>query len=132
MVSHLSHSFCLVQKHAHLNWPNSLAQFLVLFPFANDSFHFSSEIFELDSNLFVRSLHVDSLFTKIPLTKTIETFVNSLFQYIDILKLLMKLNLGNYYSSMKLCICKLIWQQCDHGLDLLWPVLLQGFRKNNH
>ena len=51
-----------------------MAQFLVLFPFANDSFHFSSEIFELDSNLFMRSLHVDSLFTKIPLTKTIKTF----------------------------------------------------------
>ena len=48
-----------------------------------DSFHFSSEILEQDSSLYMGSLDVDSLFTNIPLEETIDICVNGLFNNVD-------------------------------------------------
>ena len=47
---------------------------------AKDSFSFAKEIVSQDSNLFMASLDVDSLFTNIPLHETIQICVDSLFE----------------------------------------------------
>ena len=51
-----------------------------------DSFHFSSEILEQNSSLYMGSLDVDSLFTNIPLEETIDICVNGLFKDVDTFK----------------------------------------------
>ena len=48
-----------------------------------DSFHFSSEIVEQGSSLFMGSLDVDSLFRNIPLAENFDICVNSFFQDAD-------------------------------------------------
>ena len=74
---------------AAINTPNyKLAKFLV--PIlksltsneykVNDSFAFAEEIVEQDSELFMGSLDVDSLFTNIPLEETIDICTNKLFE----------------------------------------------------
>ena len=45
---------------------------------ATDSFHLAEEICKQDPNLYMASLHVDSLFTNIPLDKTIDICIDSL------------------------------------------------------
>ena len=45
-----------------------------------DSFKFATEIVEQDSNNFMGSLDIDSLFTNIPLEETIEICTNNLFR----------------------------------------------------
>ena len=45
-----------------------------------DSFHFAEEIVDQQHDLFVGSLDVDSLFTNIPLEKTIEICTNELLK----------------------------------------------------
>ena len=42
-----------------------------------DSFHFAEEICKQDSNLYMASLGVDSLFTNIPLDETVDTCINN-------------------------------------------------------
>ena len=49
-----------------------------------DSFKFATEIVEQDSNNFMGSLDIDSLFTNIPLEETIEICTNNLFKNEDI------------------------------------------------
>ena len=49
-----------------------------------DSFKFATEIVEQDSNNFMGSLVIDSLFTNIPLEETIEICTNNLFKNKDI------------------------------------------------
>ena len=44
-----------------------------------DSFHLAEEICQQDSNLHMASLDVDSLFTNIPLNKTIKIYVDNLY-----------------------------------------------------
>ena len=44
-----------------------------------DSFHFAEEICKQDPNLYMASLDVDSLFTNIPLNKTIDICIDSLY-----------------------------------------------------
>ena len=48
-----------------------------------DSFEFAKIICEQDAGLFVASLDVDSLFTNVPLEKTITICVNELFKSIS-------------------------------------------------
>ena len=48
-----------------------------------DSFNFTTEIVEQDSSNFMRSLDIDSLFTNIPLEKSIEICTNNLFKNSD-------------------------------------------------
>ena len=70
-----------------------LAKFLVpkLSPLTSNeytvssSFSFAEEIREQDSNLFMASLDVDSLFTNIPLEETIDICVDGLFQENDVI-----------------------------------------------
>ena len=45
-----------------------------------DSFHFAEEICKQDPNLYMASLDVDSLFTNIPLDKTIDICIDSLYK----------------------------------------------------
>ena len=45
-----------------------------------DSFHFAEEICKQDPNLYMASLHADSLFTNIPLDETIDISIDSLYK----------------------------------------------------
>ena len=45
-----------------------------------DTFHIAEEICKQDPNLYLASLDVDSLFTKIPLDKTIDICIDSLYK----------------------------------------------------
>ena len=45
-----------------------------------DSFHFAEEICKQDPNLYIASLDVDSLVTNIPLNKTIDIYIDSLYK----------------------------------------------------
>ena len=45
-----------------------------------DSFHFAEEICKQDTNLYMASLDVDSLFTNIPLDETIDISIDSLYK----------------------------------------------------
>ena len=65
-----------------------LAEFLLLFltPLTQneytvtDSLHFAEEICKQDTNLYMASLEVDSLFTNIRLDKTIDICIDSLYK----------------------------------------------------
>ena len=48
-----------------------------------DSFAFSGEIAEQDSEFFMEALNVDSLFTNVPLEETIDISTNTLFENIE-------------------------------------------------
>ena len=54
--------------------PSTANEFTVI-----DSFHFAEEICQQDSNLHMASLHVDSLYTNIPLEETIDICVDNLY-----------------------------------------------------
>ena len=68
--------------------PYKLAKFLILIlksltsneHTVKDSFAFAEEIVEQDSEFFMGSLDVDSLFTNIPLEDTIDICANTLFE----------------------------------------------------
>ena len=63
----------------------------------SDSFLFANEIQEQDAQLYMASLDVDSLFTNIPLSETIEICVNNLFSDCESLEGLSKEDFVNYY-----------------------------------
>ena len=46
-----------------------------------DSFEFAKDITNQNSNCFMASLHVDSLFTNVPLDETIKICIDELFKY---------------------------------------------------
>ena len=45
-----------------------------------DSFHFSEKTCKQDPNLYIASLHVDSLFTNIPLDETIDICIDNFYK----------------------------------------------------
>ena len=63
-----------------------------------DSFTFAEEIIEQDSEFFMGSLDVDSLFTNIPLEETINICANILFEYTARVEGLSKNNLRFFLS----------------------------------
>ena len=64
-----------------------------------DSFTFAEEIIEQDSEFFMGSLDVDSLFTNIPLEETINICANILFEYTARIEGLSKNNLRFFFIS---------------------------------
>ena len=60
------------------------------------SFLFGKEIVEQDSSFYMGSLDVDSLFTNIPLEKTINICTESIYNQNDSVEGLNNLNLRNY------------------------------------
>ena len=50
-----------------------------------DTFAFAEEIVHQDGKLFMGSLHVDSLFTNIPLEETINIWTNLLYNNVDVI-----------------------------------------------
>ena len=63
-----------------------------------DSFHFAEEICEQDPSLSMGSLDIDSLFTNIPLDKTIDICINQLFANADTVE-------GFTRSELKQLLC---------------------------
>ena len=75
----------------------SILSFLTINEFTNkDSFSFAKEIIEQDSNFYMGSLDVDSLFANIPLEETINTCTESIYDQNDSIEGLNNLNLKNY------------------------------------
>ena len=68
--------------HTYLQTSKVLLSFLTLLTqnvyTVTDSFHFAEETCKQDPNLYMASLDVDSLFTKIPLDETIDICIDSL------------------------------------------------------
>ena len=80
-----------------------------------DSFTFGDEILTRDSHLHMASFNADALFTNIPLDKTIDICINSLFQtpetlvngisknyFHDLLNLVMK---ESFFTFKGYCVC---------------------------
>ena len=63
-----------------------------------DSFAFAEEIVEQDSEIFMGSIDVGSLFTTIPLEETIDICTNTLFQNIEKVKGLSKIKFKELLS----------------------------------
>ena len=66
-----------------------------------DSFAFAEEIVEQDSEFFMGSLNVDSLFTNIPLEETIDTCINRLFENIEKVEDLSKIEFKELYLLLQ-------------------------------
>ena len=62
-----------------------------------DSFHFAEEIIDRETDIFVCSLDLDSLFTDIHLEKIIEICTNELFKESETVERLLNLSLRSFY-----------------------------------
>ena len=62
------------------------------------SFAFAEEIVHQNSKLFMGSLDVDSLFTNIPLTETINICINLLYNKVDVIEGINKTEFENLLS----------------------------------
>ena len=67
-----------------------------------NSFEFSKELSELNSEYFMASLDVESLFTNIPLEETIKICCDSLYKN---QKLLSKINKNQFEKHLKAELC---------------------------
>ena len=69
-----------------------------------DSFHFAEEIIDQETDIFVCSLDIDSLFTDIRLEKIIEICTNELFKESETVERLLNLSLRSFYLwLLKIC-----------------------------
>ena len=66
-----------------------------------DSSAFAVEIVEQDCEVFIRSLGVDFLFTKIPVQETIDICANTHSENTEKVEVYQKQNLGNFYIMVQ-------------------------------